>query len=455
MHTRQAISIGNLLLDTSNYRIVKQDSQKGARDAIIAEQGRKLVKLAEDILSLGTNPIDLTLVIDANDGNQNFIVIEGNRRLTALNLLLKPELAEGTPIHTAFKKLNKNRADAIPKVLECVIVPSKKAGLVWINRKHASGLDGAGTEQWSAMAKARADAEQGIARPDLDAVNYVLTHTQLDPKLRQSLEGSRFNITTLQRLVEAKDVQEAIGFSLQDGKIISNQDKDRIKGIFTDLVTIIADGKHGTEKFTERNVDTEEHRTNFLDKVLPNHPKKKKADSHWEVSGTPKAANLKSKSPKTKTTPSTEDQQNLLPRKFKLELPAGKINDIFVEMKELDVTKRRHAVSVLFRVFFEFTLDNYVIKHSIQLPKDNNGNVKDRLIDKLKISINHAKTTNLLSDKELKTINVAMNDKNSFLSPETLNAYVHSPWMNPDPLQLKLAWANIQLFIERLWNSKK
>jgi len=32
----QTISVGNLLLDLSNFRIVKQDSQKQARDAIIS-----------------------------------------------------------------------------------------------------------------------------------------------------------------------------------------------------------------------------------------------------------------------------------------------------------------------------------------------------------------------------------------------------------------------------------
>ncbi|MGZ4972284.1 MAG: hypothetical protein ACXWDN_05950, partial [Limisphaerales bacterium] len=129
----QPISVGNLLLDIGNYRIVKQEGQVAARHAIIEEQGRKLVKLATDIVTVGISPIDLTLVIDAGDGNSNFVVIEGNRRLVALQLMLKPELAEGTPIHAAFKKLNKHHADSIPKVLECVIVPSKKAGLVWIN----------------------------------------------------------------------------------------------------------------------------------------------------------------------------------------------------------------------------------------------------------------------------------------------------------------------------------
>jgi hypothetical protein len=158
MHIRQSVSVGNLLLDIANFRIVKQDSQKQARDAIIAEQGKKLVSLAKDIIEVGLNPFDLPLVVDAADGNGNYIVIEGNRRLTAIQLMLKPELADGTPLHAAFKKLNKHHADAIPQVMDCVIAPNRVAGQIWIDRKHQSGLDGAGTEPWSAMSKARADA---------------------------------------------------------------------------------------------------------------------------------------------------------------------------------------------------------------------------------------------------------------------------------------------------------
>lgn len=454
MHIRQPISVGNLLLDIANFRIVKQDSQKQARDAIIAEQGKKLVNLAKDIIAVGLNPFDLPLVIDAADGNNNFIVIEGNRRLAAIQLMLKPELAENTSLHGSFKKLNKHHADAIPQVMDCVIAPNREAGQVWIDRKHKIGLDGAGTEEWSAMSSARADAFYGKPRPELDVVNFVLSLPQLDPKLRSVLEGSKFKITSLARLLEATEVQDAIGFSVQGGKVISDQDKERIKGIFKEVVTIIAEGKHDGKKFTERDIDTDEHRLTFLDKLLPKHPKKKKAASPWVVSAKPVDVQLKDKK-KVKSTPTTEEQVNLIPRKFKLELPAGKINDIFVELKELDATRRRHAVSVLFRVFFDFTLDDYIAKHGIVLPKHKSGQIDDSMKTRFGRVIDHVNKTSLLSTKEMKPINVAYGNVNSFTAPDTLNAYVHSRWMNPNPLELKLSWANFQLFIERLWTSKK
>jgi len=366
--------------------------------------------------------------------------------------MLNPELAEGTDLHPAFKRLNKDSLDAVPRVMECVIVPTKQAGRVWIDRKHASGLDGAGTEQWSAMSKARADQDAGISRPELDAVNFVLTNPKLPDNIHRKLQGSSFNLTTLKRLVDTKELQQAAGFTIQDGKLISGQDKARVMGILTEAVQIIATGQHGGEKFIERNIDTADHRQTFVDSIVANHPQRKQA-APWVVSGKPVKAKLRKAKPKGKTTPSTAEQTTLIPKAFRLELPSGKINDIFTEMKTLDVARYRHAVSVLLRVFIEFTLDDYIAKHGIKLPLDKQGKPDIRLPVRLAIVNAHARSTKLMTHQELKPIDVAVSDKNSLLAPNTLHAYVHSPWMNPEPMQLKTAWLNVHLFIERLWGS--
>ena len=459
MFIKQGISVGNLLLDSSNYRIVKQKSQKATRDAIINEQGKKLVKLADDILVHGLNPFDLPMVIVAEDGQQNYIVLEGNRRLTAINLMLDPELAKDTPVHKAFIKLNKNHADSIPKVLDCVIAPNRQAALVWINRKHANGLEGAGTEPWSSMAKARADVEQGVPRPDYDIVQFVLTNEKLEADIRDHLTGARFNITTLERLVTTKELPEAAGFSIQNGKIIAGSSAQWLQAVLTDVVTTIARGNRNGAKFTEREIDKEKGREEFIASLVSDHPKQKKASKEWLVTGNPQVvghtAKTATKQAASKGTASTEDQVNLIPKQFKLELPSGKINDIFVELKKLDVVTYRHAISVLFRVFFELSLEHYIETHNIALPKDKNGNTADNLSVRLDRIVQHIKASGLLSEKELKPIRMAISDKDSLLAPNTLNAYVHSGWMNPDPLGLKITWANAQLFIERIWIGKK
>lgn len=372
------MSVGKLLLNVSNYRIVKQTSQKGARDAIIDEQGKKLVTLAKDILANGTNPSDLPIVIDTEDGDHNFIVIEGNRRLTSINLLMDPELAKGTPIHAAFVKLSKSNSDAIPKVLYCSIAPNRKTALMWADRKHANGLGGAGTEHWTAMSKARAQADQGVPVPELDVVNFVLTKTDLDADLRHHLEGSKFNLTTLERLVTTKELQDSLGLKLDAGQLVAENDMGWVKSVLADIVSIIASSKHNGKKWTERDIESQEKRLAFTTEIALRHKGKKAAKAGWTVSASPKKIAVAPKQvvkPTTKSTPSTEDQPNLIPKKFKLELPAGKINDIFAELKNLDATKYRHAISVLFRVFIDLTLDAYIKKHNIELPKNKNNKV--------------------------------------------------------------------------------
>lgn len=455
MYVRQGIGVGNLLLDTKNYRISKQESQKGARDAIIAEQGKKLLELAKDIVAKGLNPFDLPMVIDANDGLQNYIVVEGNRRLTAIQLMLDPELAKDTTVHAGFVKIHKQNADAIPKVIDCVISPSRADALTWINRKHANGMAGAGTEPWTAMAKARADVEQGIPRPDLDAVNFVLTNPKLDPQLEHQLQGSTFNLTTLNRLISTKELQKTLAISLSGGVLKAAAESKWTQGALTDIVSIIATGKDLTgKKFTERDIDTDQKREAFMATIATKHPGRKAATKAWAVNGSPKApVKPTAKAKPGKGPATTEQQENLIPKPFKLALPAGKMTDLFAELKIMNIIKHRHAISVLFRVFFELSLEAYIKKHAITLPM-HNGKPADKLKTKLSYVLTHIKTNKFMSDKELKPIQAAISDPNSLLSPDTLHAYVHSALMNPDPMQLKIMWANAELFIDRLWTAK-
>lgn len=449
MSIHQAISVGNLLLDAGNYRIVKQSSQKDALDAIINEQGKKLVKLAKDIVTNGLSPFDLPMVVSAAPPNGNYIVIEGNRRLTAIKLMLEPDLAQGTSIYASFRKLNKNNADAIPKVIICAIAPSKETGLVWINRKHASGLDGAGTEPWSAMAKERADAEQGKPTPALDVVNYVMTNPELDTGVKKILRGSEFPVSSLVRLIADSTVQDTVGFSLKNGKVVSDSDKNRVMEIMTEVVSVIATKKFMGKPFTVRDIDSDSQREDFINEIASKHSKKGKKQGEWVVTGTPKDLSSGKSVPVTKTkkgTPTTEERPNLVPREFKLKLPAGKVTDVFEEMKTLDVTRYRHSAAVLFRVFMEFTADGFIVKKGVKFKKD-----KPNLLEKLQTVMAFVLDGNIMTEKELTPVRVEINQKDSFLSPNTLNAFVHSPWMNPDPLKLKLAWNDAQLLIERLW----
>lgn len=447
----QYICIESLLLDLENPRIVRQGSQNEARNAILSSQKHKLVTLANDIAKNQLSPIDLTMVIDAEDGLGNFIVLEGNRRLAAIQLMKTPQLAEGSPYYAAFKKLNADQSNFFPTHLHCWVVPNRQEGLIWIERKHGNDQDGKGTEKWTSMSNARVLSKKGDSCPEMDIVNFVLGDPTLDKGLRSHLEGADFHITTVKRLVDSKVFREQVGFELKDGDLILDQDTERMLGIFTDLLTIISQGKYENgEKFTVKDVYVDDDIRYFLSTFLPRHPVKKKANVSLNVTtALNKKTPIKSNIRRGRKTPTLEEQGTLIPRDFNLSLPSGKANEIFAELKKLDINFYKNAAAVLFRVFLEITFKNYILKNHINVKKDSEG--KEYFMNMVNAVLDHAESTSRLSKIELKALHTAKSKPNHIVSFDTMHAYIHNPSLNPKPQDLKSTWADFQLIIERLW----
>ena len=87
-YTISEIPVKNLLLDVNNPRHDILDNQKDAIQEMIIDQHDKLINLARDIVEQGVNPSELTIVILNENNLKEYIVLEGNRRVVALNCLL-------------------------------------------------------------------------------------------------------------------------------------------------------------------------------------------------------------------------------------------------------------------------------------------------------------------------------------------------------------------------------
>ncbi len=89
------VSIDDLALNLKNPRFDGLDNQREALEKIVVSQGRKLVNLADDIATRGLSPAVRILVV-ADDGNPDqYIVLDGNRRLAALRVLVNPAALDG------------------------------------------------------------------------------------------------------------------------------------------------------------------------------------------------------------------------------------------------------------------------------------------------------------------------------------------------------------------------
>lgn len=445
------------MLDLENYRVGYQDGQPQAIRAIIEEQGDKLKVLARDIIANGLSPIELFMVMPFQNSKIQYVVIEGNRRITAIKLVLNPDLAKGTILENSFKQMSAEHAHSIPKEIECFVVPNKKNGLRWIQRRHDRGLKGAGVEDWSSVARDRADADLGKPTPAKNVREFVLANAQFPDDLRKKISVSKFNNTNLTRILGTAYVRKTLGLENDDNTLISSCKPEWLLKILTDIIVVIASEEFDGKPFSEASIDKKEQRIEFIEKLVQKYPRPTKQVNPWTINANQKVHQTKSaqspSSPKDiRTTPSSDNRKTLIPKTCKIKLLDGKCNDIYHELRRLHVDRVPNAVAVLLRVFLEFSVDTYIKARSISLPTDRNGKIKDYLVNKLEAVKNFMVQNQVMTAKELKCVQMAISDKDSLFSTETLNAYVHNPTINPKASELKLTWNDFQNFFEKLWH---
>lgn len=90
------VNVDDLILDQKNFRHDEKNSQEEIIRWFEEDQPEKQMNIAKDIAERGLNPLENIGVIESDDG---FVVKEGNRRVSALKMLLNPTLC----------KNNKNR----------------------------------------------------------------------------------------------------------------------------------------------------------------------------------------------------------------------------------------------------------------------------------------------------------------------------------------------------------
>ena len=133
-----AVPVTDLLLDEQNPRLaVPNQGQASTIRAMAESQGNRLLALATDIVSHGLDPSDLFIVMKA--AQRGYVVLDGNRRATALKALARPGVVKGAVPENmldALKLLHRRyRGKGITSVF-CNVVADRAEANHWIEIKH-------------------------------------------------------------------------------------------------------------------------------------------------------------------------------------------------------------------------------------------------------------------------------------------------------------------------------
>ena len=451
---KRIIKVTNLFIDLDNFRFEHQTSQVEAINKMVEENKDNLYNLAIDILTNGLNPTDVPLVVKSPTDDNKFIVMEGNRRITTLKILLNPNLIDNK--HQFLKKkfiklVSANEANVI-RSLECGVCESKEEAYLWIERKHSNGLHGIGTQQWNAIQKQRfEEATKGKTSMALQVINMLMDAETVDEKLKKQLTAVK--VTNLQRLISDPGGRKFLGISLQKGRLTSDTKKEIVTEALTEILTDMMKEDFKVSKIYKKE-DREKYIHDMFDgSTSPDSIVNKTA--RWNFVTTQKEkSKVESEQPATIAVQPIKPRVTLVPKALVLSITDARIASIFHEMKGLVVRNYVNTAAIMLRIFLEMSVDVYIETfHLLKAGKLTSSKSGKNLLEKLQTVIEHLKASKVANIDMTKGMEFAMSNKNSPLSPETLNSYVHNYRFSPMPDSLISEWDNVQPFFECLWQA--
>jgi hypothetical protein len=448
-----SISINDLHLNCENFRYDPVSYEEDALIKIIEEQGEKLITLAEDILQHGLNPSELTIVKANRNYKNKYDVLEGNRRITAIKLLDNPDLIPDKEdiLYKKFKRFAVGFEKEKIEKIYCAVFENENSARHWIKLKHTGQNGGAGIVEWNAQQKQRFDSSEEKKPPNsaMQILDFLKKNDKIDKSLREKLNDLKSS--NLERLITDKDVKEKLGIFSKNKELYCNLHPDELIKPLKKIVIDLLDPEFTVKKIYYK-CDKIRYLDSFNIKDLPD--KSKALVQDWNLSNfvnPQQPANKVILVPRIPIT--SKNRELIIPRNTLISIPNEpdfkRIQNIFSELKKLNIKRFENSAAITFRVFLELSVDSYIekkLKHLL-----NHTNLS--LSKKMDFIVSDFEEKKLLKKDQLKPVKVIISSKNNVSSINTLNAFVHNKHIHPNQNDLINNWDNLELFFIKLWES--
>lgn len=412
------VSIKDLQLNPANPRLAPREDgapwdQKSMLEHFSSDDTVR--ELAKDIVEFGLNPTKKILVERVPNKNV-YVVIEGNRRVSALRLLSSPELAADKKGVQFFKTLS--ATGAIPGSIECVDGLTKEEYDHWVELEHTKEHKGRGTVSWGTQEHSRFKlALHGKARhkASLDLLEMLVNSGSIDVATMKKVP-----VTTLDRILQDKYVRSRLDDTSKSA--IAKQG-----AVVNRIVRDLAEG------MTVNKVRSVDDRRDYIDRVFSDPSKSNAPMANKSGSSAKSAAASSAKRSKRLAW----DRKYLIPSGFTIRSGSARLREVADELKRLDAENFTNSASVMFRVLLDIGLALYITKNKIAIDSLSYGGYE--LKKAVKAVCEHIIKSGG-DAKKLNPIIAACSDKHSFLAVENFHGYVHSAYSFPSRKDLNRKW---------------
>ena len=423
---KRNIDIKKLMVNPENFRFDPVDNQSEAIDLMLEEKGVEIFNLAKHILEHGLDKAKDSRVLELK--KDLFLVLDGNRRITAIKCLHDPSLIKIGPLKTKFLNILKGKS-VPPDQVNCFVYSNEKDAAEWIKLDHTGKNIGIGQDPWEPAGKDRFDYKfSGKISPAMQIINLFQQET------KKKIDTKTLKVSTINRILSNPESRSYLGLDIKNGKVILTSIKKEVISRLDQLFNKII-----VDDVTVKEVYHTPDSIEFMKNLFGNKPRRSKVVTAISAKGVIPINKA------LKIFPRSVDRNILIPKQCILQIYEPKINNIYHELRSVPLDIATNAMAVLFRVFIETSLDCYAVKFGMTFGP------------KIKLSGKITKVADLLEKKkianidQLKNIRKVATKGDPILSIENFHEYVHSFKVQPSPIDLIYKWDNLQEFFEILW----
>lgn len=470
------LAVTSLLLDPNNPRIPDSSENLSQRDIIAVLVAKdKIYELAENIVKNGYYPVESLIFVEEK---KKKYVVEGNRRLAALKLLVSPDMAPDSILQRRFRALsNRINLTSVRKV-KVIKAPTREAAAPVIMSKHTQKQ----VESWCPLMQDkfyRNLINQGMTVNDI-AEEYKHSSAEITNALQRYMMYSiactmnfpedvakkiqnprEFPVTNLERLYKNPKVTQFLGISFDENKrLLGDVDEDEFKKGYTKIITDIA-----TKAVHSRILNTTASMDEYLSSFGELKPNLQKRGSFTDETFLDVDSNLERKKlaepiiirKKNKQKPI---RRSIIPEKFSCDVTNQRVNDVFNELKNLPVAQYPNAVALMFRSLLEMSLSHFLdrtgnlikltgkLQEGLKNRGDNRSHARHPTLKEMLQYVANEDNKIISNGNLLKSLNKLISQKDDLLSIDTLNLCVHNQHYYPNEDNLRQFWAQLQGLFE-------
>jgi hypothetical protein len=388
------ISISSINLDKKNLRIAWMEDSQISQSTLIKLfwENYNVKELIKSIEAQGFFRHDVPIVFKDSEQKNQYIVVEGNRRLAALKIIQNPEFKFIQPIYRKWLNDISKRIKKDIEIIPVFIAPSWESCLPVMVSKHAS-------EDHSSWKTLMQDylywsylQENPKTSIDTAAAHFNITLKKFNEHVRRynlfrlikgvdglssDVQSTACNaivipITTFERIINVKRISEYLkipdNWNLKDEKAISFFN-NAMRNIITDIIN-----KDETSRSLNTKTEIETLFFKYNKQTTPNPTQSGSASQKAGVktTGSPVATGGNSSgsehgSTEVKKPGVTRETKSIMRTRIPFNLQnASALRKIYDELYNLNVDKNPNASVALFRVFLDKATRKLIERHELK-----------------------------------------------------------------------------------------